>query len=70
MNNDEWVAAMPEDFRSLFGGIHFTSVLRELRNREFQMQGRYDGAMSEDCKALCRKNQQLIEMLLAAVSCR
>lgn len=69
MDVDEWISMMPDDFVRLFGSVGFMTSLRELRNSEFQMPGKYDGAMSEECKALCRSNYELVTKLIARIGC-
>lgn len=45
-------------------GLHVRRFLREHQNRLFQMPGRYDGAMSRDCKELCEQERLTTEWLL------
>lgn len=46
------------------GNVGLQNVIREFRHRAFQMQGAYDGAMSEDCKALYAAEYEILSRLL------
>lgn len=39
----------------MFSNIHCINFMHERRNEAFQMQGRYDGSMSAECKESFRE---------------
>lgn len=52
-----------DDVYEVLGGIKGREFLQDDRHRAFQMQGKYDGAMSEECKQLFRRQQEAVERL-------
>jgi hypothetical protein len=62
-----WLDAAPPAVRRLIGtNILMSNFLRDLRNKCFQMQGQYDGSISEECKALFAEQQQVCEAFVQA----
>lgn len=48
-------------------GPVFRRFVEEQLAKSFQMIGKYDGAMSEECKQLCRQEHEAIGMLLGCI---
>lgn len=63
----EWVEAAPPGIAEELRSVTVMNFLRSHCNFRFQMLGRYDGAMSEECKALCRKAYEAIDQLVRAL---
>jgi len=59
------VERLRELHRVMRDSINCRNFLAEERNRCFQMQGAYDGASSEECKALWKRNHDVIAQFLA-----
>ena len=60
-----WAESAPPEVRSWLAGITVRNFLRLNRNIKFQMQGQYDGAMSEECKATCKADYEIADALLS-----
>lgn len=50
--------------------ISVITCLRELSSRQFQMQGRYDGSISNECKELIKSKRDFTLSLLALAEAR
>ena len=48
----------------LFNEIHFINFMYERRKESFQMQGRYDGSISEQCKQGFKRQQRFWDRLI------
>lgn len=64
LHRTAWLALMPADVRGALSTVTAMSKLRELRSGYFQQIGRYDGAMSEECKASCRRDYDAVDALI------
>lgn len=51
-NIAEWVAAAPSSVRQWLDGITVRNFIAKERRQSFNMPGKYDGAMSDECKRL------------------
>lgn len=67
MTAKEWFDIAPEGIKSWMNNVTFLTFLREEMNARFQMPGRYDGAMSDACKASFREQCKQLGELLAAI---
>lgn len=66
----EWVWQAPEELLAALSSVPVLNSLREHRNRNFQMQGMYDGAMSAGCKSLCNQEYKALDELISALEDR
>ncbi len=66
----EWVWSAPPEILSALASVPLMNSLREHRNRMFQMQGAYDGAMSEDCKNLFKSDYRAMAEFVSAIEDR
>lgn len=58
-----------DDYDFVMSQIHATNFLAESRNRAFQMQGAYDGSISEDCKEFLKREELAIARIQARLKC-
>lgn len=61
---ESWLADAPPEFVVWLGGVAVGRFLAHEVRVNFQMPGAYDGAMSEECKAICRKNETVARCLI------
>lgn len=62
----DWRDEAPDEVKRKFAeAIHVRNLWGDLRNRAFQMIGRYDGAMDEACKAISREEYAICEAIVA-----
>lgn len=64
IERQSWFATMPDDVRRALKNVPVMNSLREHRNAAFQLQGQYDGAMSEDCKRSFASDYQALSDLI------
>lgn len=63
---NDWLLGAPVELLEWFSAVEVRRFLREERQRNFQMVGKYDGAMSEACKKICRDYADIADVLLEA----
>lgn len=63
-----WMSAAPFEVQEFMRTVHVTNFLHERRKEAFQMQGRYDGAMSAECKAHFAEEHKLLTDLIEVLS--
>lgn len=68
MSISEWYRNAPKDIREWMETPVFRQFAREQHQASFQTIGAYDGAMSEECKKLLRRQYEAIGELRAAIS--
>jgi hypothetical protein len=56
--------------RIALSSVPVLNFLRQHRNKLFQMQGAYDGAMSKDCKELFRAEYETINKLIVELKAK
>ena len=64
----EWLESQLASVKRILGTIDGINFLAAKRNTAFQMPGAYDGAMSEECKRLCREEYEIAGALLAELT--
>lgn len=64
MSVAEWVAQAPEDIKRVLSNPIVLGFLYGHRNVLFQLPGTYDGAMSEPCKDVFRRDEKALGELL------
>lgn len=52
------------DIKGVLANVPCMNFLRQYRHNVFQLQGAYDGAMSEDCKQSFRDDYAIIDSLV------
>lgn len=57
--------AFHDDLLHWLGSVVVVNFLHDYRNQCFQMQGKYDGSISAECVASCRRDQATTERLIA-----
>lgn len=63
----EWVRNAPPAILSALQSVPVKNLLKEQRNRRFQMVGAYDGAMSDECKATFRIDYESLDEFIKAL---
>lgn len=63
-----WMRAAPFEVQEFMGSVHVTNFLDKRRQEAFQMQGRYDGAMSAECKARFAAEHKMLTDLIEELS--
>lgn len=63
-----WMRSAPFEVQEFMRSVHMTNFLHERRKEAFQMQGRYDGAMSAECKARFANEHKLLTELIEELS--
>ncbi len=58
-----WLNSAPEQARNWLRGIAHTRCVADQLNFSFQAPGKYDGAMSEECKQLFREKYAFLKVL-------
>ena len=67
MSIPEWVDCAPLDVKKWLTSVPVLNFIRAERNQLFQMTGRYDGAMSSECKEAFQKQYLAVNGILAAL---
>lgn len=67
METKQWLAQCPPDLLAFFKSVPFLNSLRSFRMSTFQMAGKYDGAMSQECVDLFRREYAAIDAFLEAL---
>ena len=60
----KWIRSAPEEIRECLLSAHLMCFLKERRSEAFQMQGRFDGDMSDGCKKLFAKEYETLTAIL------
>lgn len=68
MTVKEWFDNAPDGLKSWMRNVTFLRFLREQHIAMFQMPGRYDGAMSEQCKESFREQYNQLGGLLETIT--
>jgi len=62
-----WIEDAPQRIRDALADVSVLNSLRERRNHAFQMIGTYDGAESETCKRLWRRDFEALDEMIKAL---
>ena len=61
----DWLQSAPLSVKRMFGGsITVRNFWREERNRSFQMQGVYDGSISDECKSVFQEYFEICDTII------
>lgn len=63
----EWIRVAPESVKAWLTSVPALNFLRLERNACFQLARRYDGAMSDECKAAFQGQYEAVNEILAAL---
>lgn len=66
----EWVWTAPPTIIEALASVPVMNFLREFRGQRFQMQECYDGAMSEECKQIMRREYKALDEFISAIEDR
>lgn len=66
MSITEWVASAPPEIMEVFQSVDFRNKLRRWRSERFQMIGKYDGSISDECRQSFQRDYDALSEFLEA----
>lgn len=66
MTITEWVASAPQEILGVFQSVDVRNELRRWRGRRFQMIGKYDGSISDECRQSFQRDYDALSEFLEA----